>query len=217
MAFINSMCHEVRTPLNSISGFSELLCAEEVTNEAHDQYCDIIQESRRQLRYLFDDILEVSHLENLSEPLPRSYIDLCALCRTELRIMKVRFPKIGVSYIEDVPTEPIAIVSNEKYLHVLLATLLDNSYKFTQQGHIRVECGRMDNQVFIAVEDTGCGIPLAQYDYVFQRFTKLDSFSQGNGLGLYLCTQIVQHLSGEIQIDSNYTGGTRIVVTLPCK
>lgn len=217
-AFINSMCHEVRTPLNSISGFSELLCGEEVLPEAHEQYCDIIQESRRQLRYLFDDMVEASRLENLSEPLPCAYMDLCALCRTQLRTMKIRFPKIGVTYADDIPSEPIALVSSEKYLRILLMALLGNAHKFTRQGHIHLACSRKgDDHIAIVVTDTGCGIPPEKHDYVFQRFTKLDSFSQGNGLGLYLCRLIVGHLGGEIRIDPAYTDGTRIEVTLPRK
>ena len=217
-AFINSICHEVRTPLNSIAGFSELLCTEEVSPEAHGQYCEIIHESRRQLRYLFDDMLEVAQLENLSEPLPRSYLDLCALCRSQLRAMKIRCPKIGLVYTDGIPAEQIAMVTSEKYLGILLAALLGNAYKFTRQGEIRLECGREgDERVYIAVTDTGCGIPPEKYDEVFERFTKLDPFSQGNGLGLYLCRLIVRHLGGEIRIAPEYTEGTRVVVVLPRK
>lgn len=217
-AFINSICHEVRTPLNSIAGFSELLCTEEVSPEAHGQYCEIIHESRRQLRYLFDDMLEVAQLKNLSEPLPRSYLDLCALCRSQLRAMKIRCPKIGLVYTDGIPAEQIAMVTSEKYLGILLAALLGNAYKFTRQGEIRLECGREgDERVYIAVTDSGCGIPPEKYDEVFERFTKLDPFSQGNGLGLYLCRLIVRHLGGEIRIDPQYTEGTRVVVVLPRK
>lgn len=217
-AFINSICHEVRTPLNSIAGFSELLCTEEVSPEAHGQYCEIIHESRRQLRYLFDDMLEVAQLENLSEPLPRSYLDLCALCRSQLRAMKIRCPKIGLVYTDGIPAEQIAMVTSEKYLGILLAALLGNAYKFTRQGEIRLECGREgDERVYIAVTDSGCGIPPEKYDEVFERFTKLDPFSQGNGLGLYLCRLIVRHLGGEIRIAPEYTEGTRVVVVLPRK
>ena len=215
--FINSICHEVRTPLNSITGFSELLSTEEVLPEAHAQYCEIIQESRRQLRYLFDDLLEVSYLENLTEPLPCDYLDICALCRTQLRVMKVRFPKAGVTYVDGIPEEPVAAISSEKYLTILIAALLGNAHKFTRQGQISLECSRDEEHFRITVTDTGCGIPPEQYDYVFERFTKLDTFSQGNGLGLYLCRLIVGHLGGEIQIDPDYTGGTRVVATLPRK
>ncbi len=217
-AFINSICHEVRTPLNCIAGFSELLCADEVSPEVHDQYCRIIHESRRQLRYLFEDMLEVSYLENLTEPLPHSYLDLCALCRSQLHAMKIRYPKTGVTYTDGIPAEAIAVVSSEKYLGILLSALLGNAYKFTREGHIRLECGREgDERVYIAVTDTGCGIPPEKYDQAFERFTKLDPFSQGNGLGLYLCRLIAGHLGGEIRIDPEYTRGTRIVVVLPRK
>lgn len=216
VSFINSICHEVRTPLNCISGFSELLTAEETTPEAHAQYCEIIQENRRQLRYLFDDMLEVAFLENLDEPLPRSREELCDLCRRQLRILKVKYPKPSIVYKGLIPYSEIDLRTNGKYLSMLIAVLLGNAYKFTQKGTVCLECGHVDDErVFIAVSDTGCGIPPEKHAYVFERFTKIDSFSQGNGLGLYLCRLIARHLEGEIRIDPAYTGGTRIVATFP--
>lgn len=164
-AFVNSVCHEVRTPLNCIMGFSELLCA---------------------------------------------------VCQAQLRIMKVRYPKPGIVYKGAIPVAEIALNTSDKYLTILISALLGNAYKFTQEGTISLECDRLgDDRVFVAVADTGCGIPPEKHGYVFERFTKLDPFSQGNGLGLYLCRLIVTHLHGEIYIDSGYTGGTRIVAILP--
>ena len=215
-AFVNSVCHEVRTPLNCIMGFSELLCAEEITPESRAQYCEIIRDNRRQLRFLFDDMLEVAYLENLHAPLPCQYTNLCAVCQAQLRIMKVRYPKPGIVYKGAIPVAEIALNTSDKYLTILISALLGNAYKFTQEGTISLECDRLgDDRVFVAVADTGCGIPPEKHGYVFERFTKLDPFSQGNGLGLYLCRLIVTHLHGEIYIDSGYTGGTRIVAILP--
>lgn len=215
-AFINSICHEVRTPLNSIAGFSELLCEESVRTEAHGQYCKFIQNSRRELRYLFDDILEVAYLENLHEPLSLGNFDLGPVCYSQLGIMKIRFPLPDVAYAAQIPATQIVIESNEKYLGILVAALLGNAHKFTQQGTICLACrSEGDEHVVISVTDTGCGIPQAQHDYVFERFTKLDPFSQGNGLGLYLCRLIVRHLGGTIYIDEGWSAGTRVVVTLP--
>ena len=131
--------------------------------------------------------------------------------------MKVRYPKAGVAYADGIPVEPIAAISSEKYLTILLMALLGNAQKFTRLGEIRLECSRDEEHFSITVTDTGCGIPSEQYDHVFERFTKLDTFSQGNGLGLYLCRLIVRHLGGEIHIDPDYTGGTRVVTTLPRK
>lgn len=217
-AFINSMCHEVRTPLNCIAGFSELLGGEEVTPEMREQFCEIIQENRRQLRYMFDDMVEVAYLEGLDTALPKRYIDLCALCRTQLRSMKVKHPKPGVDYIADIPGGDINVYTNDKYLTLLLTALLDNARKFTEQGSVRLHCERLaGDQVLISVSDTGCGISEESREQVFERFTKLDTFSCGNGLGLYLCRLIVRHLHGSIRIDPAYTPGTRILVTLPSR
>lgn len=217
-AFINSICHEVRTPLNCVAGFSELLCGDDVTRETHGEYCGIIRENRRQLRYIFDDMLETAHLENLTQPLPGHYMDLCAFCRTLVRGMKVRSPKAGLRYKEIIPAEEIGLVVSEKYLGMLLAKLLDNACKFTEKGWVEIACGRAgDERVFIAVTDTGCGIPPAEHERVFERFTKLDTFRPGNGLGLYLCRLIARHLGGDVRIDASWTGGTRMVVTLPRK
>lgn len=217
-AFIDSICHEVRTPLNSIMGFSELMCQEPAGTEIHGQYCEIILESRRQLRYLFDDLLAVARLENLREPLPSGYFDLGALCHNRLRAMKIRFQKPGITYSEQIPTGEIGVNSNEEYVGILLDALLGNANKFTRQGSICLSCDREGtDRVTICVTDTGCGIPREHHRYVFERFTKLDPFSQGNGLGLYLCRLIVRHLGGKIGIDAQWTAGTRVVVTLPRK
>lgn len=215
-AFINSMCHEVRTPLNCITGFSELLCDDDISPEAYNQYCEIIHDNRRQLRYIFDDLLETACLENLSEPLPCRYTDICALCRARLRAMRVCCPKPDLRYEDRIPAEPIGMITNEKYIGLLLSALLDNACKFTERGFVRLECRREgDDRVLIAVTDSGCGIPPDRYEYVFERFTKLDTFRPGNGLGLHLCRLIVGHLGGTIRIDPACTDGTRIEVTLP--
>ena len=188
----------------------------EITPESRVQYCEIIRDNRRQLRFLFDDMLEVAYLENLHAPLPYQYTNLCAVCQAQLRIMKVKYPKPGIVYKGAIPVAEIALNTSDKYLTILISALLGNAYKFTQEGTISLECDRLgDDRVFVAVADTGCGIPPEKHGYVFERFTKLDPFSQGNGLGLYLCRLIVTHLHGEIYIDSGYTGGTRIVAILP--
>lgn len=218
LAFINTICHEVRTPLNCIAGFSELMTAEDIDAEAYGQYCEIIRDNCHQLRDLFDDMLEVAFLENLQDSLPRNYLDLSALCRTQLHAMKIKFPKQGVVYKSEIPAEEIGICTNPKYLTMLISLLLGNAYKFTDSGFVSIECGRdTEDRAFIAVADTGCGIPAEMHEYVFERFTKLDSFSTGNGLGLYLARLIVRHLGGKLRIDPDYEGGTRFVAVLPRK
>ena len=95
--------------------------------------------------------------------------------------------------------------------------LLSNANKFTEKGTITLgyKIDETKKCVFITVTDTGCGIPEDKHEEVFNRFSKLDTFIPGNGLGLYLCHLIVKRLYGEIRIDSEYTKGTRMIVSLP--
>ena len=113
--------------------------------------------------------------------------------------------------------ETFRMVTDVQRMQQVMINLLSNANKFTKRGKITLDfsVNEETQMAVFSVTDTGCGIPPEQYDYVFERFTKLDTFSQGNGLGLYLCRLIVTHLHGEIYIDSGYTGGTRIVAILP--
>ena len=63
--------------------------------------------------------------------------------------------------------------------------------------------------------DTGCGISTDKHEYVFQRFTKLNTFTLGNGLGLYLCRLIARHMNGNIKIDPNWSKGSKFIFTIP--
>ena len=99
----------------------------------------------------------------------------------------------------------------------VIDNLLQNAAKFTAAGSVTVCCDKDDRtrKLRIRVTDTGIGIAPDKQEWVFDRFTKVDSFKPGSGIGLYLCRLIVTHLHGEIYIDSGYTGGTRIVAILP--
>ena len=104
-----------------------------------------------------------------------------------------------------------------RLLNQVLMNLLSNAAKFTEKGEIRLSChlDSVKQQLIIAVSDTGMGIPPDKQEWVFERFTKIDSFKPGTGLGLYMCRIIISRLGGTIQVDSDYTSGCRIVICLP--
>ena len=117
----------------------------------------------------------------------------------------------------DLPVDPVILSTHEKYLSLVIEHLLNNANKFTEKGTITLRY-RMDEahqQLHISVTDTGCGIPVDKHKEVFERFSKLNTFTPGNGLGLYLCQLIIRRLSGEINIDPTYKEGTKITVTIP--
>ncbi|MBD9093179.1 MAG: sensor histidine kinase, partial [Bacteroides oleiciplenus] len=213
-AFINSICHEIRTPLNAIVGFSDLIMNEDIDAEMRREFPAEIQKSTVLLTGLVNSMLEVANLDVSEEKLPCEAADLKDICTQEMELLN---KKPGIEYILDIAPESMIIQTNVQYLTQVIGHLLNNANKFTEKGCITLsyEADKQQKHISISVTDTGCGIPKEKYEEVFNRFSKLDTFVPGNGLGLYLCRLIVKRLAGEIKIDPSYAEGTRMVVTLP--
>lgn len=213
-AFINSICHEIRTPLNAIVGFSDLIMNEDIDAEMRREFPAEIQKSTVMLTGLVNSMLEVANLDVSEEKLPCEAADLKDICTQEMEQLN---KKPGIDYILDIAPQSMIIQTNVQYLAQVIGHLLDNANKFTEEGCITLsyETDTKQEHISISVTDTGCGIPKEKYEEVFNRFSKLDTFIPGNGLGLYLCRLIVKRLAGEIMIDPDYAEGTRMVVTLP--
>lgn len=216
-AFINSICHEIRTPLNSINGFSEILIDESTPAEEKKEYLEIIQENTRQLTSLLDSLIEVANLDSLTESLALEDTEVTAICRTEMELLQKTEGKQNIVYLLDFPDGVCLAHTHAQYLSILLRSLLNNANKFTREGSICLtcRCDKEQKKVIISVEDTGCGIPADKQEYIFQRFTKLDTFTHGNGLGLYLCRLIARHINGNLQVDPNRTEGTKFIFSIP--
>lgn len=217
-AFINSMCHEIRTPLNAIVGFSGILTDETITlDEAmKKEYYGLITVNAEMLTSLIDHLLVIANLDSSDEPLPCQRTNIKEICMQEMGKLE-RHSKPGITYRSELPAEEIFVSTNEQYLSLVIENLLNNANKFTDEGTVSLAV-RFDKaqRVFeISVTDTGCGIPAEKREEVFRRFSKLDEFAQGNGLGLYLSRLIVRRLSGSIFVDPNYTDGARLIIRLP--
>ncbi len=217
-AFINSMCHEIRTPLNAIVGFSGIITDDTVNNEEimKKEYYNLITENARMLTSLIDHLLVVANLDSSDELLPCAQVKIKDVCRQEMQKLKPQ-EKPGITYELNLPNEEIFISTNEQYLSLVIENLLNNANKFTESGSISlgVWLDKAKSRLQISVTDTGCGIPFEKQEVVFQRFAKLDEFSQGNGLGLYLSRLIIKRLAGDIFVDPAYTDGARLVIHLP--
>lgn len=216
--FVNSICHEIRTPLNSIVGFSEVLADNSIEEECKEELAELITGNAAVLTTLVDDMLYVANLDSSAEPLKCAEVDLCSICHQEMDRAR-SMVKSGIDCKLELPDESFLISTDAEYLALVLKNLLDNACKFTDEGSITmgyyVDVALQKLVIYVA--DTGCGIPSDKYDEVFERFTKLDAFKRGTGLGLYLCRLIVTRLYGEIAIDSTYARGTRIQIFLPLK
>lgn len=216
-AFVNSMCHEIRTPLNSINGFSSLLLDESIDDELKSDFPELIQRNTDQLTRLINDLLEVSGLDSSDEELPTEEIDLYALCKQELSKLKQVGVTEGVDYRLEIEEGDGVVFSHYAYLSSAIGNLLNNAAKFTDAGSITIGCYKDTErqELVINITDTGIGIPVDKQEWVFGRFTKIDDYKAGTGLGLYVCRLIMNRLNGVIRIDPEYVGGTRFVLTLP--
>lgn len=217
-AFINSMCHEIRTPLNAINGFSDLLLEGDHDHDTRREFREQIWASTTALTTLLENMLELSRLVSSEEPLPLAETDLGLLCAERLQIQRELSQNPSVEYVLKGGGRGTCVIpTNETYMTRVIDNLLQNAAKFTAAGSVTVCCDKDDRtrKLRIRVTDTGIGIAPDKQEWVFDRFTKVDSFKPGSGIGLYLCRLIVTRLGGAIRVCPDYRAGCCIEVTLP--
>ena len=217
-AFINSMCHEIRTPLNAINGFSDLLLEGDHDHNTRREFREQIWASTTALTTLLENMLELSRLVSSEEPLPLAETDLGLLCAERLQIQRELSQNPSVEYILKGGGRGTCVIpTNETYMTRVIDNLLQNAAKFTAAGSVTVCCDKDDRtrKLRIRVTDTGIGIAPDKQEWVFDRFTKVDSFKPGSGIGLYLCRLIVTRLGGAIRVCPDYRAGCCIEITLP--
>lgn len=215
-AFIQNMSHEIRTPLNSIVGFSQVLVEELRGQEDMKTYASVITENSNNLLKLVGDVLELSTLDTMDKEIKKVPVSINDLCSLALKRVKDDL-KPEVELLFDSWKNEYPVSSDSKLIATVLDNLLLNAIKFTTRGKITLDCHlSMDAQhIEIVVTDTGIGIPEDKQEWVFERFTKVDEFTQGTGLGLAISRLAAQLLGGQIMIDSDYKEGCRMVFTLP--
>lgn len=217
-AFINSMCHEIRTPLNAINGFSDLLLEGDHDHDTRREFREQIWASTTALTTLLENMLELSRLVSSEEPLPLAETDLGLLCAERLQIQRELSQNPAVEYVLKGGGRGTCVIpTNETYMTRVIDNLLQNAAKFTAAGSVTVCCDKDDRtrKLRIRVTDTGIGIAPDKQEWVFDRFTKVDSFKPGSGIGLYLCRLIVTRLGGAIRVCPDYRAGCCIEITLP--
>lgn len=215
-AFLANMSHEIRTPLNAIVGFSSVLVSDDSSPAEKAQYCDIIQKNSDLLLHLINDILDISRMESGKIKFVWEECDVVELCQTALSTAEYG-RKTSALFLFETPVTSLVIKTDAQRLKQVLINLLSNAAKFTPSGSIKlaIAIDKQHQQLELSVSDTGCGIPSDKSDRVFERFEKLNEYSQGTGLGLAISRLIVENLGGKIWVDKDYTEGARFVFTHP--
>ena len=216
-AFIRNVTHEVRTPLNIISGFAQVISDPNMVTgpEERAHIAEMMQKNTQLITSLVDEMLELSLNENAPEAVAKDdVVEVNDLLRDILQENEYKVSKAVKLQFESDLSDDISLQTNEGMLKRVINLLLDNANKYTKKGSITLKASANDEQVILTVEDTGTGIPADAAEHIFERFFKVDAFREGLGLGLPLCRTIINRLGGTVDLDNSYQQGARFVVKI---
>ncbi len=214
-AFVANMSHEIRTPLNAIVGFANLLVTSE-DKEDFDSFKQIIEQNSNQLLQLIGDILDLSKIESDTLDFVWSNVNVNAMMYELEKIFQMRNaanPDVVIKCVASVGD--CMIRTDRQRLIQVVSNLMTNAIKFTTQGSIIMGYEKRKEEIYFYVTDTGCGIPEENQSQVFERFVQLDSFKQGTGLGLPICSSIIRAMGGKIGVKSKLGEGSTFWFILP--
>ena len=218
-AFVQNMSHEVRTPLNAIVGFSQLLGlpAEVVSDKEREEYSSYVLDNSNILTMLIDDILNASDIETGNYRIDKSMSPCNDIVRSAMKTVEYRVPpEVRLYYTTEVDDD-YRVLTDPRRVQQILINFLTNACKHTEKGSIHVNLSLTENPdaITFSVADTGTGVPADQAENIFERFVKLDTFVQGTGLGLNICRTLSEKLGGKVALDTSYTDGARFTFVLP--
>lgn len=216
-AFIQDMSHQIRTPLNIINGFAQIL--RESHREMDEEERMMMSRDMLHNGYIISTIIDnwsmTSTLDKVSEISREDMVTANMLCHEAVGNVLFKYRDDVMLNVETVERD-IRLTTDKKTVLKILSELLHNADKFTEKGTITIGCQQLNSR-FMAfyVTDTGCGISSDNQQRVFEPFVKIDEFSEGLGLGLPLCRRLATLLKGEIVLDTSYNAGTRFLLKLP--
>lgn len=214
-AFLANISHEVRTPLNAIVGFSDVLPTVE-DREEQKQLISLIRQNNAHLLRIFDDIVSMSKLEARSgEALSKSTFKVRDLLQELIVKYKSTADEKGLTLALADNLDDVTLTTDRDRLREILNQYTNNAMKFTTQGSVTLGCSAMGEEWRLWVRDTGKGIPADKCnDQIFERFVKIDEFVPGTGLGLSICRSMALTLGGTVGVESVYGEGSTFWVEL---
>ncbi|QVM86711.1 response regulator [Pseudomonas lalucatii] len=222
--FLAHVTHEIRSPLNAMMGCVDLL-AESALNDSQQLYIESAQQSASVLLALINNILDFARIESGALDLVSAPFDLVELCESALAVKALQLSDrqidLGMLYEPDLPRR---CLGDEARLRQVLLNLIDNAIKFTREGGVilRLQLAEREGERFTlecSVSDTGIGIPALKQAAIFEAFTQVDSTDAtlhgGAGLGLSICSRLVEAMGGSIRLDSSLGQGSTFSFRVP--
>jgi len=221
--FVSHVSHELKTPLSSITAYSEMLCDGEAEDpKMREEFYSVIQNQAKRLKRMIDDILNISRIESGLVKVSKEPMSLTILIQEQLRMIQSYASEKSISIVSQKPIVHDQIYADKDMLSQVLVNLLSNGIKYTPRGGtvgIEVEVDEDRQLARVKITDTGVGIGPEELEHVFDKFYRVkenEKKAKGTGLGLNLVKQIIEKVhGGRVFVTSQKGKGSTFAFELP--
>ena len=212
--FASNVSHELKTPLQSILGYAELLKSGLVRSEDQKECYDKIYKEAQHMFTLVKDVIKVSHLEDEETVIAKENIDLSSLCKQIADLLKAEAKDVTI--LTDIQKGQV-VYANEELLEGIIYNLIENAIRYNvENGKVFVNVYGDGRNVFLSVEDTGIGIAKEDHERIFERFYRVDKARSkqvgGTGLGLSIVKHSCILNNATIDLESEPGKGSKFIV-----
>ncbi len=222
-SFLANISHEVRTPLNSVVGFANLLLSSDLTDEVKEEYIEHINHNSEKLLQIIGDIIDLSRLESAQIEITYEEASINSIVNEvvdEARKIIRRNEKSIIIIVKNLlEIENDLVFTDRVWLKRVLNHLLDNAVKFTLEGSIQITCNKESENLVFRIRDTGIGINKENLDHIFEEFRQEINGHhrpfEGLGVGLTLAKEVIERMGGRIFVQSEKGVGSEFSFSLP--
>jgi len=222
----SQLAHEIKTPLNSIMGYAQLLQRQQAPQKDEGEARNInnlerVLRSSRQLLQLVNDSLEISRFDAGNSKLQLVSIDVRSVINSAMETIEPLAEDKGLQLENNCDRAPTQVTTDPSRLQQALTNFLSNAVRYTDEGSISVNCEALSDEKWsLIIADTGIGISPEDRDYIFAPFSRAHSSQEregSTGLGLTIASRLVKLLQGEIELESQEGEGSKFTLTFPQK